>query len=534
MARKVLKMPPWVSANLLTLGSREPHSRPLPACREGSKDPIQCHQPRAGRGLLRLACACVLIFPAFAGAEEWLATSDYARMDYAVGISPAGLIAEDFDDDGLPELVTADSNDSSVTLLHNEGGRFSSALTIKVGREPWALASGDFDLDGGMDLALTNWADNNVQILFNDGGGRLGPRTTLIPVDLGPESLFPADLDGDNDLDLVVANFGPLTSAKRGLGRGDGWNVNVLHNRGDGSFFEAGLYDVGGQPHTIVAADLTGDGLPEFATANGRTDDITLWRNDGEGLYRAREDLFAGAAPWALTAADFDLDGDRDLAVAVSRSHFVALFANDGDGKLERVATYRVGLLPFWVVAADLDGDGDPDLVTANERSDDISLLENLGDGTFGPQVTLPAGNGPYTVVAADLDGDGFTDLAVSNAGSNDVSVLLRTPADDEPPITGPAPPTRFTLGQNRPNPFNAVTAIPFALPEPGAVTLTVYDPTGAKIRDLARDRLFGAGLHTLVWNGKDGAGNRAASERYLYELRTGGVRLRRLMIFAK
>ena len=60
------------------------------------------------------------------------------------------------------------------------------------------------------------------------------------------------------------------------------------------------------------------------------------------------------------------------------------------------------------------------------------------------------------------------------------------------------AVPTRFSFGQNFPNPFNPVTTFRFAVPKAGRVTLTLYDVAGRLVRTLVDDD-YGPGYHTFT-----------------------------------
>jgi len=42
--------------------------------------------------------------------------------------------------------------------------------------------------------------------------------------------------------------------------------------------------------------------------------------------------------------------------------------------------------------------------------------------------------------------------------------------------------PSSYALSQNYPNPFNPTTTIQFAIPQPGSVTLTIFDVLGKKM----------------------------------------------------
>jgi len=79
--------------------------------------------------------------------------------------------------------------------------------------------------------------------------------------------------------------------------------------------------------------------------------------------------------------------------------------------------------------------------------------------------------------------------------------------------------PTRFTLAQNVPNPFNPATEISFAVPaEAGLVTLDIFDLRGFKVRNLERSQLS-PGVYMRVWNGRDDDGTAVSSGVYFYRL---------------
>jgi hypothetical protein len=79
------------------------------------------------------------------------------------------------------------------------------------------------------------------------------------------------------------------------------------------------------------------------------------------------------------------------------------------------------------------------------------------------------------------------------------------------------------TLAQNRPNPFARSTHIAFGVPgDSREVGLEIYDVTGRVIRTFTVDPAPG-GQASVVWDGKDSAGNRVASGVYFYRLNTGG-----------
>ncbi|MBM4117031.1 hypothetical protein FJ251_04695 [bacterium] len=88
--------------------------------------------------------------------------------------------------------------------------------------------------------------------------------------------------------------------------------------------------------------------------------------------------------------------------------------------------------------------------------------------------------------------------------------------------------PQRITLAQNHPNPFNPSTSIRFGLPAAGSVTLEIFDVAGRRVTALMERVALPAGWHEAVWNGRDAAGEEAASGIYLLRLDTGEIELHR------
>lgn len=81
--------------------------------------------------------------------------------------------------------------------------------------------------------------------------------------------------------------------------------------------------------------------------------------------------------------------------------------------------------------------------------------------------------------------------------------------------------PHGLALAAVHPNPFNAACRLRVHVPTDEPLHLGVYDLTGRKVRVLERGRL-GAGVHDLVWDGRDHAGREVASGTYVLNLVQG------------
>ena len=225
---------------------------------------------------------------------------------------------------------------------------------------------------------------------------RFGPATNY-PTGDSPESLFIADLDGDRDKDLAVANWG---SFDRDLRKYINSSVSVLLNNGDGQLAPKMDYETGINPQSLFIADLDMDGDNDIAVANFGSDNVSVLLNNGDGQFALPVFYDTGQWPVSLFIADLDGDGDNDLAVANRFSDTVSVLLNNGDGQFATKVDYPVGIDPFSVFSTDLDVDGDNDLAVTNNRSNTVSVLLNLSR-----PVDLPG-------IAGDFDGDNEVDLS--------------------------------------------------------------------------------------------------------------------------
>ena len=127
--------------------------------------------------------------------------------------------------------------------------------------------------------------------------------------------------------------------------------------------------------------------------------------------------------------------------------------------------------------------------------------------------------------LSATLDG-GFILCGDSFAqADNETSTLylIKTNADGEiitsveKPKNGVSPHC-VQLYQNYPNPFNPQTTIRFDLPKAGHATLEIYNMHGQVVQTLVQGAQH-AGVHAVVWDGRDQNGEAASSGVYLYRL---------------
>jgi hypothetical protein len=96
------------------------------------------------------------------------------------------------------------------------------------------------------------------------------------------------------------------------------------------------------------------------------------------------------------------------------------------------------------------------------------------------------------------------------------------------PVVLNNSVPDKFELLGNYPNPFNPITIIRFALPVSGEVSVTVFDISGRKVRELAAG-IMEAGYHSLPFDAAE-----LSSGVYMYQITAGGKILTGKMMLMK
>jgi hypothetical protein len=100
-------------------------------------------------------------------------------------------------------------------------------------------------------------------------------------------------------------------------------------------------------------------------------------------------------------------------------------------------------------------------------------------------------------------------------------------------PVRETPPPLVFRFRANVPNPFMTATRFAFELPAQTHVTLDIYDVKGRLVRRILNEKRV-AGIHSTIWDARDGGGRRMSSGVYVARFAAGSFESRRKIVLLR
>ena len=371
------------------------------------------------------------------------------QFEQLVPIPPASPLIAKFDNVRQADIAFADidgdndldvllagfesSNLVTTKLYENQGnGNYNlKSGTPFTGVEDGSIEFADIDGDNDQDVMITGLfiSSSRIQIVTelytNDGNGNFTLVTNTPFTNVYLSSIAFADVDGDNDQDLLITGLDGSNQLVTELYRNDGIGNYTLVS---GTTFDAVIES------DVRFFDSDGDSdLDLLITGNTGTSTSfprvsKLYQNNGSGIFTLVSGTpFTGVSNPSIAVADVDGDSDLDIVIAgqdLSGLRATKLYQNNGSNNFSLVAgTPFVGVKDCSIAFSDVDGDNDPDLVITGETAPNQAAAElylNNGSGAFTHVLNTSFIDTRHSAISfADVDIDGDQDLLMTGtAGS--------------------------------------------------------------------------------------------------------------------
>jgi hypothetical protein len=335
----------------------------------------------------------------------------------AIADATSSLALGDVDGDGDLDLLIGNSGEDNTSeqneLWLNSGAGIFSDATWRLpvlSDATWDVALADVDGDGDLDALIANLYPGN-RLLFNDGSGSFTEAVFGVPLSGLDQThaLALGDVDGDGDLDVVLGTLG---------------QDRLYLNDGSGFFSDASgqlPMDVE-EAQAIALRDMDADGDLDILVGNYSQD--RLYLNNGAGVFSdaTASQLPARGGTVALAMGDCDLDGDLDVVFGSQLNGGTYLALNDGNGSLSDIPSQlpvsATGVC-YALAIGDVNGDLLPDALIGTSGVAKSILLQNQGGGSFVDASSQLPAHTDYnqSVALGDVDGDGDLDALIGNGG---------------------------------------------------------------------------------------------------------------------
>ena len=387
-----------------------------------------------------LVSVVALTFPAFpSGASAQIWDDDTAGTIGTTAEWSNKVELADLDGDGWVDILFANGGNyftggtpEPQRVFRNtgndpgEGPNFTEITDTVFGADHDRLSRvikvRDVDRDGDQDIFVGGAHGTASELWLQQGSGAFGDfSASNLPADLLAlgDAEF-GDVDGDLDLDLVLADWGGNPQSV------EGGQTRLWLNDGDGVFTDATSQlpvDLVGMSWDLEVLDVDDDRDLDILVSSKYDARGRLYVNDGTGMFadESAARLPAHTNNYEYEPMDIDADGDLDL-VTINDGPGLGetVLINDGFGVFSDQTADRLGAADIGeddnvITFLDVDSDGDADFLIGSLSGPD-RLLRNDGTGHFTlEQNVMPTGTpGTLGLAVADLNDDGRLDVVQS------------------------------------------------------------------------------------------------------------------------
>lgn len=284
----------------------------------------------------------------------------------------------DIDKNGYLDIVAVNTyfNNplNAVTWYKNNGDKTFSEMAVNqsVMENAWTLYVSDLDGDDDDDILVGVYGsgsnDIKDRVVWYENLGENDFNERVINEGIigsgGTTSIFAADIDNDEDQDVIVS----LTD-----------NMSWYENDGNGNFIERNVVTTSiYYTMNIYVDDFDND--EDYDILSTQSEKIVWYKNLGDGIFTDEISIGVNNIAGYLSVADLDNDNDKDVLLGPSPLNIPgSYFLNNGNEILDTaVVLGEHGGIGF-IFASDLDNDGDKDVLYASYKG--VVWFENLYEG---------------------------------------------------------------------------------------------------------------------------------------------------------
>lgn len=291
---------------------------------------------------------------------------------FSDGTNHLSVYAVDIDGDGDIDVLSGSEGTVAVAWYENNGAQSFTAHTIttnSTASHTRSVHAADVDSDGDMDVLSASVYDNKVNWYENNGSQSFTART-ITTAGSQARDVYAVDLDRDRDMDDLSASW---NDDNMSWSENNGSESFTTHTITSSDAEYSGKFNV-------YPVDLDGDGDIDVLSVdqNGR-DKVAQFENNGSQSFTENTISTSFSLPFDIIAADVDKDGDIDVLLASLNDNKIAWFKNDGATNPSFTA-YTItsdANLAGGVFAIDVDGDGDIDVLSSSQGDDKIAWYES-------------------------------------------------------------------------------------------------------------------------------------------------------------